>query len=426
MDIISSLIGDVILPRMAPVRQIFDDTALPDAEAALRDSFRSSALETRIAKGARIAVGVGSRGLADLPLLVRVTVNELRHLGADPFVVPAMGSHGGATAEGQVAVLAALGVTEESVGCPIRSSMDAIELGRLPNGLPVLMDRLAMEADGIAIINRVKPHTDFTSRLESGLAKMITIGLGKQKGAEACHALGFGEMAHNVLEMAKFKLANTPILFGVATVENAYDRIAVAEVIPAERILAREEELLRQARASMPRILFNPLDVLIVDRMGKEYSGAGMDPNITGRAGTPYINLTQQVAKMVVLDLSAKTHGNAAGMGLADICTRRLFEKIDFQTTYANHITSTILAGARIPMIMPNDRLAVQLAVKTCNAPDLSRVRIVRLANTLHLEKILISEPLLAEARENPAIEILEDPQDWPFDTEGTLAGVTG
>lgn len=420
MDVIQNLVRHVALPRMVPVRQIFEDNALPDVEASLREALRAAG-SFGIARGARIAVGVGSRGLADLPLLVRVTVDELKRLGAAPFVVPAMGSHGGATAEGQAAQLAALGVTEESVGCPVRSSMDTVELGRLPNGLPILMDRLAMEADGIAVINRVKPHTSFSGPIESGLAKMITIGLGKQKGADSCHALGFGTMAENVVEMARIKIAKAPILFGVATVENAYDRIARVEVVPAGRILAREPELLAEARASMPRILFNPLDVLIVDRIGKEYSGTGADPNITGRAGTPYLEVTQQVGKMAILDLSAKTRGNATGLGLADVCTRRLFDKIDFAATYANHITSTVLAGGKIPLIMDSDSLAVRVAAKTCNAPDPTRLRIVRLPNTLHLEHIRISEALLDEARDNPAIAIAGEPRDWPFDADGAL-----
>jgi len=319
-------------------------------------------------------------------------------------------------------MLAALGVTEESAGCPILSSMETVELGTLPNGLPILMDRHAMQAAGIVVINRVKPHTSFSGPIESGLMKMIAIGLGKQKGAESCHALGFGQMGRNVVEMAKIKLQKAPFLFGIATVENGYDRISRIAAILPEEILEREEQLLLEAKGNMPGILFNPLDVLIVDRMGKEFSGTGMDPNITGRASTPYVEAKQSITRMAVLDLSEQTHGNATGVGLADICTRRLFDKIDYQATYANHITSTVLSGGKIPVIMDNDRLAVQCAVKTCNVPDMQRLRIVRVPNTLHLETIRISEPMLEEASNHPGIAVLGEPEDWDFDAEGNLA----
>lgn len=421
MAIIEKLLRDVPLPQMVRIRQNFPADALPDVAAALRDELRAPAIAGRIRSGARIAVAVGSRGMADLPLVVRGVVDELRARGAEPFVVPAMGSHGGATAEGQTAVLAALGVTEASAGCPILSSMETVELGALPNGLPVLMDRHAMEADGIVVINRVKPHTSFSGPSESGLVKMITIGLGKQGGADSCHALGFGQMAQNIVEMARIKLARTPILFGVATVENAYEKIARVAAVPAEAIVERDAELLQDAKGRMPRIPFDPLDVLVIDRMGKEYSGTGMDPNITGRASTPFVETRQRVARMVVLDLTEKTHGNATGMGLAEFTTRRFFDKIDFEATYANHITSTAVAHAKVPMLMESDRLAVQVAVKTCNLPDRGAVRLVRIPNTLHLEHIRISESLLDEARAQPGITVLGEPEPWAFDARGDL-----
>jgi hypothetical protein len=423
MSIIDDLLSNVRLPRMVRARQIFPDDALRDVEASLREAMRAPAIAARIRPGMRIAVGVGSRGLAQLPLLARVVVDELRRAGAQPFIVPAMGSHGGATAQGQLGMLEALGVTEASAGCPILSSMDTVQLGKLGNGLPVLMDRNAMEADGIVVVNRVKPHTSFSGPNESGLVKMITIGLGKQQGAESCHALGFGEMAKNIVDMARVKLAKSPILFGVATVENAYEHIARVAAVPAEDIIDEEQKLLREAKSLMPSILFNPLDVLVVDEMGKEFSGTGTDPHITGRTSTPFVQAQQRIARMVILDLSERSHGNATGVGLADICTRRLFEKIDLQPTYANHITSTVLAHAKIPMIMESDLRAVQLAVKTCGVADLQRVRMVHLPNTLHLEHIEISEGLLQEARSNPRIEVLGEPRAWSFDVRGRLEG---
>jgi len=418
MDVIRDIVEGIALPKMAPVRQVFDDTHIADLEGHVRAAFRAAGLGKRIAPGATVALGVGSRGLAELPLLVRVTVEALREAGAAPFIVPAMGSHGGATAEGQTTLLAGLGVTEESAGCPIRSSMDTVEIGRLDNGLAVLMDRLAMEADHIAFVNRVKPHTSFSAPIESGLAKMLAIGLANHKGAEACHAQGFGAMAQNVVAMARVKLERTPVLFGLATVENAYDRIAIAEVVPPEAMLAREPDLLAEARALMPRILFDRLDVLVVDWMGKEFSGTGMDPNITGRPATPYVAPRQTTGKLVILDLSLKSGGNATGLGLADFCTRRLFEKIDFRAFYTNHLTSTVTTGAKIPMIMETARMAVQGAVKTCNAPDPARPRVVRISNTLHLEHVLVSEALLEEARTNPQVEVLGDPAEFVFEDE--------
>ncbi|MEM8663708.1 MAG: hypothetical protein AAGF49_06235, partial [Pseudomonadota bacterium] len=355
---------------------------------------------------------------AELPLLVRVTVEALRAAGAEPFVVPAMGSHGGASAEGQALLLNGLGVTEESAGCPIRSSMETVEIGRLDNGLAVLMDKISMAADHIAFINRVKPHTSFSAPIESGLAKMLAIGLAKHKGAEACHAQGFGAMADNVVDMARMKIARTPVLFGLATVENGYDRIARAEVVFADDILAREPALLEDARGRMPRVQFDPLDVMVVDEMGKEFSGTGMDPHITGRPGTPYIKPRQTTGRLVILDLSLKSGGNATGLGLSDLCTKALFDKIDFRAFYTNHLTSTTMTGARIPMIMQTARMAVQGGIKTCNAKDPAALRIARIPNTLHLEHILVSEALLPEAEASPTIEVLGPPEPFVFADE--------
>ena len=420
-DIIERLLRDVPLPRTVRARQVFADKAVPDVAEAVREQMRAPAIAALIKPGASIALGVGSRGLAQLPLLVRTAVEELKRAKAVPFIVPAMGSHGGATAQGQVDLLAALGVTEASAGCEIRSSMEVVEIDRLPNGLPVWMDANAMKADGIVVLNRVKPHTSFSGPNESGLAKMLSIGLGKQKGAESCHAHGMGTMAQNVADMARVKIARTKVLFGVATVENAYERIALVEAVPAERILERDAALLEVARSLMPRLLFNPLDVLVIDRMGKEFSGTGMDPNITGRASTAFIHPTQRVARMVVLDLSERSKGNATGMGLADVCTRRFFDKIDLAPTYANHITAAVIGHAKIPMIMETDQRAVQVAVRTSNVADLKRLRLMRIPNTLHLEHVEISEGLLEEARGLADMEIAGEPRDWSFDAWGNL-----
>jgi len=421
MNLIDNLLRDTPLPRMVRVRQVFRDDALADVAAALRAEIAAPAIAQRIKPGARIAVAVGSRGLADLPLVVHVVVDELKRRGAQPFIVPAMGSHGSATAEGQQALLAALGVTEASAGCPIVSSMETVELGKLPNGLPVYMDKQSMLADGIVVINRVKLHTSFSGASESGLVKMLSIGLGKQRGAESCHAEGMEHMAQNIVDMARVKLKHAPVLFGVATLENASEKISRVAAVPAESLVERDAELLVEARRNMPSIPFTPLDVLVIDRMGKEFSGTGMDPHITGRTTTPFVTVAQQVKRMVVLDLSDKSKGNATGMGLADVCTRRLADKVDYEATYANHLTSTVIWHAKVPMTLPTDRRAIQAAAKTSNVPDLAALRVVRIPNTLHLEHLAVSEAMLDQAARHPAVEVLGDPQPWAFDAEGNL-----
>lgn len=424
MGIVAELLQDIALPKMVRVSQNFSTHALQDIAGTLRAEISKPTIAGRVKKDMHIAVAVGSRGVAEIPLIVRVVIEELKKLGAKPFIVPAMGSHGGATADGQTEVLAGLGVTESSAGCPIVSCMDTVELGVLPNGLPVLMDKKAMQADGIVVINRVKPHTSFSGANESGLVKMITIGLGKQKGADSCHMLGFQHMEKLIVEMAEIKLQQAPFLFGIGTVENSYDKVAKIVAIPAEEIIEAEKQLLVEAKENMPKILFNPLDILIVDAMGKEFSGAGCDPHVTGRASVPYVNLRQRTTRMVVLDITDQSHGNATGMGLADITTRRLVDKIDFDFTYANVLTSTTVQAARIPLTVETDKLAIQAAIKTCNVCEKSQIRMVRIPNTLHIDHIYISECLLNEAQRHENISVLGEPVDFTFDAAGNLSDI--
>lgn len=419
--IIQSLLQGIPLPRMVKVRQHFEAPAVQNLEQTLRREIAKESIAPQIKPGMRIAVAVGSRGLAELPALVRITVDELKRRGAHPFIVPAMGSHGGATAQGQQAVLANLGVTEETAGCPIISSMEVVEVGRLENGLAVLIDKQAYEADGIVVIARIKPHTAFRGASESGLAKMLTIGLGKQKGADACHAYSFKYMARFIVDMARIKLQQCNFLFGIATVENAYEQIRVVEAVPAEEFLKRDQELLPLARTSMAKLILDKIDVLIVDKIGKDISGDGMDPNITGRYPTPYARGGPEISKLVVLDLTERTHGNANGMGPADFITRRLFDKIDYESTYANALTSTVCEPIRIPMILESDQQAIAAAVKTCNAQDLSKVRVVRIEDTLHLGEIYISEAMISEAAQHRQIEVCSAPLALEFDQAGNL-----
>ena len=421
MEIIKSLLRGTPLPRLAKIRQNFAAPEVADVAGALRDQLAKPGVIDTVKPGMRIAIGVGSRGVAGIPTLTRVTVEEIRKRQGLPFVVPAMGSHGGATAEGQRDVLANLGVTEETIGCEICSSMEVVEIGRLENGLPVYMDKFAYGADGIVVINRVKPHTSFRSQIESGMVKMITIGLGKQKGAESCHAFSFKYMAEHILAMSAISLARTPILFGVGTVENAYDGIARVVAVAARELIETEKGMLAEAKANMPRIMFDQFDVLIVDRIGKEISGDGMDPNITGRYPTPYVSGGPDIAKIAVLDLTDRTHGNANGMGASDFITRKLANKIDFEKTYANGVTSTVVNPTKMPMVLDDDRDAILTAVKTCNARDLAQARVVRIIDTLHMGEIFVSGSMLAEALSNPAIEVLSSPADLIFDQAGNL-----
>lgn len=421
MDIIKELLKDVPLPRMVKIRQTFNADEILDVSAALSTALVDSGQLKQIKPGMNIAIAAGSRGVAQIATLVRTTVAEVKKQGANPFVVPAMGSHGGATAAGQAEVLAHLGITEEYVGCPIVSSMEVVEITRLPNGMPVYIDKNAYQADGIIVINRIKPHTAFRGPNESGLVKMITIGLGKQKGAESCHAYGFKHMHSLIPAMAQEMLKLAPIMFGIATVENAYDHVAKVVVAGAADLIETDRQLLIEAKAAMPRIEFSPIDVLVIEEIGKDISGDGMDPNITGRYPTPYPTGGPEVSKMVVLDLTEKTGGNANGVGTADFTTRRLVNKTDFQSLYANGITSTVVRPNAIPMTLDCDLDAIRAAVKTSNALDLSKVRLVRIKNTLQLGEIMISEAMLPDALSLANVTICSEPFEMQFDEQGNL-----
>lgn len=421
MSVIQELLKDVPLPRILKVKQRFAAAEIPDIAEAVKEQLAKPGVGDTIRPGMRIALTVGSRGVAKIDQIAAAIVKEVKKRGAEPFIVPAMGSHGAASAEGQIKVLAGLGVTEESAGCPILSSMEVVELGRLDNDLPVYMDKNAYQADGIIVLNRVKPHTGFRGPSESGIVKIITIGLGKQKGAQSCHAYGFGHMAEHIIAMAKISLAKANILFGVGTVENAYDKPMKLVAAPAAEIIELDRQLLIEAKKNMPRILLDPLDVMIVDRIGKEVSGSGMDPNIIGRYATPYASGGSNITKLVVLDLTEATEGNACGIGLADYTTRKLVNQIDYAAMYANILTSTVTNSVKLPVIMETEREAVLAAVKTCNAKDLRQSRLVRIKDTLHLDEFWISESLLLEAGENPAITICSEPEPMRFDDGGRL-----
>ncbi|WP_433614691.1 lactate racemase domain-containing protein [Paenibacillus cellulositrophicus] len=421
MGILQELLKDIPIPKMAKVNVRFNDEQIVDLGGDLGAKLRQPHIMEKVKPGMEIAIAVGSRGLDRIVELTAVTVKALKEARAKPFIVPSMGSHGGATAEGQREVLAHLGVTEESAGCEIRSSMEVVQLGALPNGLPVYLDKYAAAADGIVVINRIKPHTAFRGPVESGIMKMISIGLGKQKGAEACHQLGFKYMAENVPAMAKMIMEKKPVLFGVATIENAFDKVAVVEVLTPEEITDKEPQLQLQAKELLPKLFFDQLEVLIIDEIGKNISGDGMDPNITGRYPTPYAHGGPDVNKMVVLDLTPQTEGNANGVGTADFTTQRLVDKMDLEVTYANGLTSTVVAPTKIATTLPNDKEAIQAAVKTSNVLDFNQAKIVRIKNTLVLSQIEVSEALFEYVKQHPQMELASEPYDLPFDEHGNL-----
>lgn len=422
MGILQDLLKNIPVPKMAKVKQNFDNTKIENLEQAMNEKLQQVSIRSKVKPGMEIAIAVGSRGMDRLVEITAQTVQFLKDLGAVPFIVPSMGSHGGATAEGQREVLAHLGVTEESVKAEIRSSMDVIKLGELPNGLPVYIDKYASQADGIVVINRIKPHTAFRGPVESGIMKMISIGLGKQKGAEATHQLGFKYMAENVPAMAKMMMEKTPILFGVATLENAFDRVARIEVLPVEEIEEKEPALQALAKQLLPKLFFDQIDVLVIDEIGKNISGDGMDPNITGRYPTPYAKGGPDVNKMVVLDLTHQTEGNANGVGTADFTTQRLVDKMDREVTYANGLTSTVCAPTKIATTLANDKDAIKAAIKTCNILDFTKVKMVRIKNTLEIAEIEVSEALIDHVTQHPDMEQLSDLFELPFNDEGNLS----
>ncbi len=415
---------DVCLPKMANLRQKFEATRLYEIRTAVASEFRRPELRDRIAPGQVVAVGCGSRGVANIAEIARCVIRELQVLGAKPFVFPAMGSHGAATAEGQKKVLESYGISEAATGAPIKASMDTIVVGHLSDGTPVHVDKHAAQADGIVVINRIKPHTGFRGATESGLTKMLSIGIGKIAGAAGYHSHGMDRFPELLPQIRDVVMGARNVLFGVGIVENAYDETALIELVPAERLAAREPELQALAKQFMPQLYFDEIDVLIIDEMGKNVSGAGFDPNITGRNRRAVKWATRPlVKKIVVLGLTRESMGNATGIGSADVISMRVWREFDVASTYANIITSANLDGAAIPLVMNTDRDAICLAVKTVVRVKPEECRIVRIKNTLHLSEIQVSEPLLELVRRHPErFELASALVPFAFDASGTLA----
>ena len=422
---VSRLLRDVTLPRMFHASQRFPDAHIDreDIEKTIFDEISRSGMGERVRPGMRIAITAGSRGIRNVDEITRSVAAYVKSRGATPFIVPAMGSHGGATAEGQKALLAGYGITEEAMGCEIRSSMETVLLGHSELGKPVYMDKNAFESDGVILSCRLKPHNAFRGPVESGPCKMMTVGLGKQKGAEQVHSDGMDNIARNIPTMAKVTLDTGKILFAIPCLENAYDQTLMFEAIPAERILEREPELLKIAFANMPSILVGSGDVLIVDRIGKNFSGTGVDPNITGTFSTPYATGGVQVQRTCFLDLTAESHGNSLGIGLASAITRRIFDQIDADAMYTNCMTSTVIKSAMVPCVLSTDKEAIQFCVRTCNRIDKENPRIIRIPNSLHVGQIMLSAAYYqdVQAGKYPGLTALDAPQALTFDGDGAL-----
>ena len=415
-------------PEMYHVRQIFKAPKVDDIEEALSRELDSIQIRSRMRAGARIAITAGSRGVANIDRILRQVVRLLKEYGADPFLIPAMGSHGGGTAEGQMEVLRSLNITEDSIGAPIVSSMDVVEIGRSSFGFPVLVDKHAAEADGIVVVNRIKPHTDFEGPIESGLMKMMAIGMGKQKGCFEVHkqTVQFG-YRQVIPEIGGVILEKLPVLFGVGIVENTYDETALIRAIPRSRFLEEEKKLLAEAKKLMARLPFDELDILIVDEMGKNISGTGMDTNVIGRI--MFVGEKEperpRITRIVVLALTEQSHGNAIGVGLADYTTKRLVEKIDHAVMATNAITAMSPEKGRIPIALETDREAVEAALSTIGAVEPEKARVVHIKNTLQIGELDVSEALLREVEGRKDLVVVDKLGPMSFDGEGNLRPVS-
>jgi Lactate racemase N-terminal domain len=414
-------------PKMVRIQQRLVAPTLSDIRAAVRAEVRTLNLATRVKAGQQVAVPAGSRGIANIVTILETVVQEMRALGFVPFIFPAMGSHGGATAEGQREVLATYGITEERLGVPIRATMEVVELGRTPRGMPVLVDKIAAEADWVAVINRIKPHTEFSGDIESGLMKMMAIGFGNHRGALNTHQQAV-KYSYRVAipEIGMAILERLPVLFGLGILENAYDQTAKVVAIPPERFMAEEQALLRQARECMARLPVDFLHLLIVDEMGKDISGAGMDTNVIGRVmviGEPEPE-TPKILRIYVRDLSEKTYGNAIGIGLADFCSQRLVANIDPLPTQINCITAMTPEKGRIPIAFKTDREAIATALTTVGPIEPWEARVIRIKNTLEMEEVQVSEALLDDLKGQQDITLIGGLEAMTFDDHGNLSPI--
>jgi len=409
--------------RLVRVRQVWDQPNISDVAAVVTDQLHRCGALQRIRPGDRVAITAGSRGIAALPSVLRAVIRQVRSCGGEPFLFPAMGSHGGGTAEGQRALLAGLGISEETMGAPILATMEVTRLGEIEEGVPVYLDAIAATADGIILVNRVKKHTNYDGSIESGLCKMAVIGMGKHAGAVAVHQHGNYGLREYIPRIAEVVFERAPILAGLALVENACCGLAEIVGLAPDEIVAREPALLERAKELSAKIPFHRLDILVVERMGKEFSGTGMDCYVIGRRriiGEPEWPEAPQIGSVVVLRLTEASHGNAVGVGLADFCTRALADAIDWGVTKANAMTSGNLERVKLPLVYDADRQALEAAAFRERSVPLNALRLACIQDTLHLGELIVSAPLAEEAGQRPDLVVLDDLPALPFDGAGT------
>ncbi|MFQ5861678.1 MAG: lactate racemase domain-containing protein [Candidatus Brocadiales bacterium] len=405
-------------PKMIKIRQAFPMQRVEDVSSVTERELSRLQLGSRLKPGDTVAVTAGSRGISKIAPITRTVADMLKKLGAEPFIVPAMGSHGGATARGQIEVLAKYGITEASMGVPIRSSMNVVNMGRSPFGFPIYTDKHATEADHIVLINRIKTHTRFSGRIESGLTKMLLVGLGKDRAATIYHRAileyPFEEIASNIVPVLLQKL---PVLLGLAIIENARGEVAEIEAVSPEKFLDREPELLGTATKLMAKLPFDEIDLLVVDEIGKDIAGTGMDTSIIGKKDGSRI----KIRRIFVRDLTDESDGNACGVGLADFTTKRLVDKINFNNTYVNCIAALRPEGARIPMTYSTDKEALDQALHTLGLVEPEDARVIRIKNTKNLGELSVSEAYKEELNSRRDLEIVSEPETMPFGPDGNL-----
>ncbi len=413
-------IPPVALIRQTAPQPVIEPEAIP---AEVRRQWLGARFATRLRRGDRVAVGVGSRGIANLSLMVRATLDAVRDLGGKPFVVAAMGSHGGATPEGQRTLLAEYGISEQALGVSVKTDMETVRIGTNSWGEPVYWDRSALEADHVLTVSRVKPHTDFRGRLESGVGKMLVIGLGKRDGAAQHHRWGVRGLRDMLPETLKVVLEKTPFRAGLAVLENAREQTGRLQVVEAEDLLAVEPGLLEEARRLMARLPFEQLDLLVIGEIGKNYSGAGIDPNVVGRLllETQPETFSPSITRICCLDLSPESHGNGTGVGIADLTTDRLLAAIDPVPFRMNNLTACFLWRSKLPIAFPTDRECIAMGVQTSWQPNTAALRLAVIANTLELAELWVSPPLVEEARRHPHLEVAGEPMALPFDAAGNV-----
>jgi len=415
----------IALPEVFQVRQIAPQPKVEDVPAEVRRQWLNSKVAKRIKPGDRIAVGCGSRGIRHIGLIVKTTVQALQELGAKPFVVAAMGSHGGADSKGQRELLASYQIDEKHLGVPVKTDMDSQQIGINSWGDPVWWDRNALAADGVVTVSRIKPHTDYRGLYESGIVKMCVIGFGKREGASQHHRWGWKGLKEMMVESMKVILEKTPFLGGLGILENANEETAELRVVDRDELLEVEPQLLARSRDLMGKIPFDELDVLVIGEIGKNYSGAGIDPNVVGRLlieAAPELETNKpKITRMCCLDLSPESHGNGTGVGIADLTTDRLLGSIDPIPFRMNNLTARFLWRSKLPFSFPTDREVIEQSVDTCWQPIAERLKLAVIANTLEVSELWVSKALADVARGNPKLSVDTVGKSLPFDTSGNL-----